>query len=156
MLGIFHVYGMNKGLPSSLGMCAFMCVYRCVFYCYYLINRCVPQIRRPRAHRPTSKISSAVVRIQARPVNTLLSFSLVLTKGLSGSVVSASKRNLEQYLAAVAEEKRREAFKPQDPHDRGRCFTAEVRVPSSSCTTYTHTHASHCFCALSVCVCRPW
>ena len=45
--------------------------------------------------------------------------------GPEPGVVSASKRNLEQYLAAVAEEKRREAFKSPDPH--GRCLTAEVR-----------------------------
>jgi hypothetical protein len=41
--------------------------------------------------------------------------------------VSASKRNLEQYLASLLEEKRREAFKPQgatSPH--GRCFVVEV------------------------------
>ena len=46
---------------------------------------------------------------------------------VAGGVVSASKRNLEQYLASLLEEKRREAFKPQgatSPH--GRCFVVEV------------------------------
>ena len=138
---------MNKGLPSSSGMCAF--TYVCFIAITYK-SMCVPD----------SAAQSALANIQHHDRSVPetgesyqhSSFSVFHSyEGarvlVPGGVVSASKRNLEQYLAAVAEEKRREAFKPPDPHDRGRCFTAEVRVPSSFYTTYIyiHTHVSNCF-----------